>query len=58
MHPSLSDCIREVVVAGCLSILSFQQGLPVFEDGFAYKECMYIYRSKRGTQEYCKDQHR
>jgi hypothetical protein len=25
MHPSLSACIREVVVAGCLSILSFQQ---------------------------------
>jgi hypothetical protein len=25
LHPSLSACIREVVVAGCLSIFSFQQ---------------------------------
>jgi hypothetical protein len=25
MHPNLSACIREIAVAGCLSILSFQQ---------------------------------
>jgi hypothetical protein len=32
MHPSLSACRREVGVAGCLSILSFQQNLLVYEE--------------------------
>jgi hypothetical protein len=32
MHPSLSACRREVGVAGCLSILSFQQiSLSIYE---------------------------
>jgi hypothetical protein len=34
MYPSLSACMREVAVAGCLSILSSQQAahpkMPVF----------------------------
>jgi hypothetical protein len=35
MHPSLSACIREVVVAGCLSIFSFQHDdHPVSVSGF------------------------
>jgi hypothetical protein len=33
-------------------------GLPVFQDGFACKEYIYICRTKRGIQEHCKDQHR
>jgi hypothetical protein len=32
-------------------------GLPIFRDGFACKECIYICRSKRGIQEHCKGQH-
>jgi hypothetical protein len=32
MHPSLSACIREVAVAGRLSILSFQQGSTLYSD--------------------------
>ena len=32
-------------------------GLPIFEDGFACKKCLYLCRHRTGMQTHCKEEH-